>query len=220
MNSIRFLYFTDTLCGWCFGMSPVIERIIDEVAPRFPFEMHHYGLCPGERALAVTPDLLDGFRAEVARIERLTGAAFSQSFWDLLAKKGFRYDCLPATRAALAVRAIDPTREMAFVHDMQRRLFAGGEDPRDNATFAAAAKEVGVDAERVLELCQTLEITEKTEEDFDLADDLDIEIAPSLLLIANDEITRLCAGFTPYEDLKARIDTALETVKLARISGF
>ncbi len=220
MNSKRFLYFTDPLCGWCFGMGPVIERILEDYSSHFSFEIHHYGLCPGERALTVSPDLLDGFRSEVKRIETRTGAKITPKFWNLLQKEGFRYDSLPATQAALAVRSIDPSRELAFVHEMQRRLFTQGDDPRDENRLAEAVEAVGVDTNLWRERWQTPEIAEKTESDFDLADDLGLEIVPSLLFFGNEKPTRLCAGFTPYEDLKARIDTALETSNLLKINEF
>ena len=49
MNKPRIIYFFDTLCGWCYGFSPVIKQIADKYGDEFDFEVISGGMMMGER---------------------------------------------------------------------------------------------------------------------------------------------------------------------------
>src|SRR6516164_6627574 len=47
------IYCYDAYCGWCYGFSPVIRRIVGEFRGRLPVEVLSGGMIIGERPLSI-----------------------------------------------------------------------------------------------------------------------------------------------------------------------
>ncbi len=70
-------YAFDPLCGWCYGVGPVVAK----VASHFPVRLAVNGLVVGGR-VRPTAEMIDYFVQASERLKQFRGRARSQAFHD------------------------------------------------------------------------------------------------------------------------------------------
>lgn len=150
-GAIQLTYLFDPLCGWCYGASPVIEKLVAH--PDIALQLSPVGLFAGEGAFAMN----DGFAAHVreadARIARMTGQVFSPAYYsNVLGDRTRRIDSGAATLALTAVALSDPDREFAALKAIQMARYVDGLDNTDPTVIATLLEGLGLHeaAERLL----------------------------------------------------------------------
>ena len=126
MNTTTLHYIYDPLCGWCYGVAPLVKaaREVLNVRP------HGGGMMTGPRRQPVTPQLLDFVKPHDARIAQLSGQRFSKSYLDgLLRDTNAVFDSEPPTAAmqaaeAIAGRGLDMLAQLQIAHYVEGRRIA------------------------------------------------------------------------------------------------
>lgn len=142
-GAVQITYLFDPLCGWCYGASPVIEKLVAHTG--IALQLSPVGLFAGEGAFAMN----DGFAAHVreadARIARMTGQVFSPAYYsNVLGDRTRRIDSGAATLALTAVALSDPGREFAALKAIQFARYVDGLDNTDPAVIATLLEGLGL----------------------------------------------------------------------------
>jgi len=155
---MRITYLFDPLCGWCYGATPALERLLtlDDVR----IELAPTGVFAGDHARPMDAQFAAYAWQNDQRIQRLTGQVFSEAYrTSVLNRPGGLFDSAPATLAIVAVGLTDPAGQITALKALQRARYVDGRNNSDiavvadvlsNAGFAEAARQVRHPDEPVL----------------------------------------------------------------------
>ena len=126
MTEATVTYLFDPLCGWCYGATPMLDRL---AASGIALELLPTGLFSGAGARPMDA----GFAAHAwdndQRIERLSGQRFTQAYLDkVLNVRGTLLDFGAATLGIVAAGANDPNRRLSALKAIQHARYVDGRD--------------------------------------------------------------------------------------------
>src|SRR3954463_1022051 len=146
MTTPHLIYFSDPMCSWCYGFSPVIEEIRANFGRALPIRVVMGGLRPG-----TTAPMTEEGKLEVGdhwvHVHEATGLPFNGAG---MAAPGFIYDTDPAARAVVVARREGEEMGAAFLERTQRAFYAEGRDVTQAPVLAEVAEEMGLDPEPFL----------------------------------------------------------------------
>jgi putative protein-disulfide isomerase len=138
---MRITYLFDPLCGWCYGASPVLERIAGDAG--FALDLLPVGLFAGDGARPMEPGFAAYAWSNDQRIARLTGQPFSEAYRrQILADTTRPFDSGPAT---LALAAVPPERGLEALRAIQAARYVEGRDTTDTDVLAAVLAALGME---------------------------------------------------------------------------
>ncbi|WP_265517422.1 DsbA family protein [Nitratireductor luteus] len=143
-ETIQLTYLFDPLCGWCYGASPAIGKLMQQ--DDIEVTIIPTGLFAGAGAFPMNA----GFAAHAweadQRIAKLTGQIFSEAYRRNVLESGAgQVDSGPAALALSAVRLIAPEREFEALKAIQRARYVEGRDNGDLAVIADVLAELDLD---------------------------------------------------------------------------
>ncbi|RJT41251.1 DsbA family protein [Mesorhizobium waimense] len=126
MTDATVTYLFDPLCGWCYGATPMLDRL---AASGITPTLLPTGLFSGAGARPMDA----GFAAHAwdndQRIERLSGQRFMQAYLDnVLNVRGTLLDSTAATLAITAAGLEDPRRRLSALKAIQHARYVDGRD--------------------------------------------------------------------------------------------
>lgn len=196
----------DPMCAWCWGFSPVLDRLHATFGGRAPLTVIMGGLHAGD-----TMPMDEAYKAEIRGhwqdVAKRTGQTFAHEFFE---REGFVLDSEPACRAAVAVRRLDPAVLLDYIRAIQEAFHARNEDTTDRETLRGLAVALGVDGETFVSLFESEEIRTETAGDFSLARQLGAMGFPTILLRRGDEAEVLCVGYRPFGALRNSVERWLK----------
>jgi len=211
MAAPHLIYFTDPMCSWCYGFSPVIEEIRRAFGRSLPIRVVMGGLRPGTEQ-----PMTEEAKLEVANhwvhVHEATGLPFDGSG---MSAPGFIYDTDPAARAVVVARRDSEEMAAAFLARTQRAFYAEGRDVTQADTLAEIAEELGLDREPFLAAWATEEAKQETWRDYAISQRAGVTGFPTLVAGPNDEgiygvVTR---GFAPADQVVAILKEWLERIE-------
>ncbi|WP_439597889.1 DsbA family protein [Falsiroseomonas sp.] len=123
-------YLFDPLCGWCYGASPVLDRLA--ALPGVALELAPTGLFSGPGARPMDAGMAAHAWSNDQRIARLTGQTFSEAYRrQVLGDATRRFDSGPATLALVAVAETAPGQEHAALKAIQQARYVDAADITD-----------------------------------------------------------------------------------------
>jgi putative protein-disulfide isomerase len=148
-------YLFDPLCGWCYGASPVIQKLGQQTG--LSLELAPSGLFAGG-GRTMDAAFADYAWSNDLRIAKLTGQRFTEDYRSkVLGRHGSRFDSAATTLALTAVRLSEPLRELDVLKALQEARYVRGLDTcevsvveallRDQGLIAAADRLATPDAE-------------------------------------------------------------------------
>ncbi|RRH97395.1 DsbA family protein [Mesorhizobium tamadayense] len=142
-------YLFDPLCGWCYGATPMLDRLVASgVAPT----LLPTGLFSGAGARPLDVGFAAHAWANDQRIERLSGQPFSQAYLDnVLNVRGTLLDSSAATLGISAAGLEDPQRRLPALRAIQHARYVDGRDIVTASGVAAVLADAGMaDAARLV----------------------------------------------------------------------
>ncbi|MBO2011399.1 DsbA family protein [Hymenobacter negativus] len=210
-NLPELLYIQDPLCGWSYGMSPVINRIQQEFAGRVEVSVLCGGMVKGEDVEPIS-DTWEYLVQSLAEVEKVTGVQFGEAFTALGEAGEYRYDSEPPSRAIATFRQItqDPARAVAFAHAVQAALFRDGHDLNDPTTYNALLAPFGVDVVDFQQRFATPETARATQQEFAAVARIGVEGFPTTIVRIGEQGYVLARGYQAYEQLRTGLEQLLE----------
>ncbi|WP_214473671.1 DsbA family protein [Mesorhizobium sp. dw_380] len=156
MSNSDVTYLFDPLCGWCYGATPMLDRLS---ACGVRIELLPTGLFSGAGARPMDEGFAAHAWANDQRIERLTGQSFTQTYrHNVLNVRGTLLDSRAATLGISAAGLEDPSRPMIALKAIQRARYVDGRDVVTVEGVAAVLADAGMAeaAERLKKPTDTL----------------------------------------------------------------
>ncbi len=195
--SKHFLYIADPMCSWCWGFSPVIEKISDEFGDRAPVRVMVGGLRPG-----TTEPMRDKDKEYISSHWTHVHEASGQPFdFDFFEQDGFVYDTEPACRAVVTARSLDDSKSLGYLGKVHRAFYADNRDTTDAGVLANIADESGYPRGEFELTLASPESREETLADFHFAQQSGITGFPTLLAIEDGKPLMVTAGYQKWENL-------------------
>ena len=133
-------YFFDPFCGWCYASAPAL----DAIAEAYPHAvtMQPSGLFANTEGRPVLSIANHAWRND-QWIAELTGLKVTIEYRDrILRNPDGIFDSIYATRAIVALGAIDPSLEPKVLHALQMARYVDAKDTANPAVVAAVAADV------------------------------------------------------------------------------
>src|SRR5947208_15647063 len=183
MTTPHLIYFSDPMCSWCYGFSPVIERVRTTFGRALPIRIVMGGLRPGTE----TP-MTEEAKLEVGdhwtHVHEATGLPFNGAG---MSAPGFVYDTDPAARAVVVARREGEEMAAAFLGRTQRAFYGEGRDVTQSDTLAEIAEEMGLDREPFLEAWASEDAKQETWRDYAISQRAGVTGFPTLVAGPNEQ---------------------------------
>ena len=211
MSTPHLIYFSDPMCSWCYGFSPVIEDIRRAFGRSLPIRIVMGGLRPGTE----TP-MTEEAKLEVGNhwvhVHEATGLPYNGAG---MAAPGFVYDTDPAARAVVVARRDGEELAAAFLGRTQRAFYGEGRDVTRADTLAEIAEELGLGRMSFLAAWDSDEAKQETWRDYAVSQRAGVSGFPTLVAGPNDDgvygvVTR---GFAPGEQVIAILKDWMERIE-------
>jgi putative protein-disulfide isomerase len=201
MDGPHLIYFSDPMCSWCYGFSPVIDDIRRAYGDALPIRVVMGGLRPGTET-TMTPEAAKEIAGHWNHVHEASGLPFDPS---LISRGDFVYDTDPAARAVVVVRREGQDVALKFLGAAQRAFYGEARDITSGEVLADLAADFGLDRTRFLEDWATEEAKAETWRDYAVSQRAGVTGFPTLVGGPNEEgvygvVTR---GYAPSEQVLA-----------------
>ena len=171
------VYVADPMCSWCWGFAPVIYKIYQRYHRQVNIQLLVGGLRPGNT------ERFDNHKREFIlghwhAVHHRTGQPFNFTFQ---MGSDFVYDTEPPSRAVLAVRQIDPLKEIVYFKAVQQAFYVNNKDVTKEAVLVGLVDEHGMNQAQFLELFRDPDLKKQVWNEFDHSRQLGVTGFPSLL---------------------------------------
>lgn len=201
------LYFADPMCSWCWGFSPVMDKILARTADVADVQIFVGGLRPFTDHVMTDKDKAY-VRGHWDHVAEASGQPFDYTFFD---RTGFTYDTEPACRAVVAVRRIDPALAPAMLARLHKAFYAENLDTTDPDVLARLAGEIGLPGSDFQIAFDDAQTKQETLADFQYAQRSQITGFPTLVGVGEGTTpVALTIGFRPWDGIEAALDAWLK----------
>jgi putative protein-disulfide isomerase len=205
-------YCYDAYCGWCYGFSPVINRVFSEYRRQLAFEVLSGGMIlPAEprHIRVMAPYIQKAYRT----VEERTGIKFGEDWlWHI--NNPEESDWYPSSeKPAIALSVFkDYHHDLAipFATDLQWALHDEGRDLTDDEAYRHLLEKYAIPADEFYERLHSESYKEKAYYEFALVKQLQVTGFPTVFLqVSQSKFYLLARGYTDYETMKKGIGQAL-----------
>ncbi len=207
MTDVRLIYFSDPMCSWCWGFSPVVEAIVARYGESLPIRLIMGGLRPG-----TTTPMGETARRELrghwAQVTEASGQPFGDSVVD---RSGFVYDTDPCARAVVAARRVGPPTGFAYLRAAHQAFYLDGRDVTKAEVLSDIAAELGLERAAFRADLDSDAVRQETWGDYNLSLNAGVTGFPTLILgpRPDGQYSMITRGFNPAAIVLAAIDQRL-----------
>jgi putative protein-disulfide isomerase len=209
------IYCYDAYCGWCYGFSTVIKKISVEYAKDFDIEVLSGGMMIGEGKMPIEK-IGPYIQGAYHRVEELTGVRFGEDFlWHINNpdKSDWVMNSEKPAIALSILKELQPDQQVAFAADLQYALNYEGRDLDDDEAYRHLLEKYTIDPGDFYSKLKSEAYKDKAYYEFALCKQLQVTSFPAVLLqLSESKFYLLSRGFTPYDELKERIDNVLKEI--------
>ncbi|TGE10272.1 DsbA family protein [Hymenobacter fodinae] len=204
------LYIYDAYCGWCYGMSPVIQRVAQEYAGRITIGILSGGMITQEEVGPIG-DTWEYITTSLRQVEQVTGVQFGEAYKQLGQAGTYVQNSEPPARALHAFRQLDPEgRAAAFAHDVQIALFERGEDLNAVATYEVFVQPYGIKADEFRRVYEQPGTATAVQQEFAAVSRIGVQGFPTSILRVGSQGYVLSRGYQPYDAFAQGLEQALQ----------
>lgn len=208
---MKLFYFTDPMCSWCYGFSPVLKKL-NENYPEIELQLISGGFSPFSKQ-TITPEYKAFLEFHWRNVQLRSGQPFDHAM--KFATETFHYDTEPSSRALAVIQTLMPERDFEFLSLMQTAFYVKGKDITNGAVLAELAEEIGVDKPVFWEQFNSEAMKQKTIQGFQYSRQLGVQGFPTLLTLENGAVNVVTRGYQSYENLQVSIDGLIRKMSLS-----
>lgn len=204
MDGRQLIYFTDPMCSWCWGFSPVIQEIEGALGDQAPIRLVLGGLRPGTTE-PMTPEGRENTRAHWRHVHEASGQAFVAGAMD---QDDFIYDTDPAARAVVVARRSGPNKALAYLRLAHAAFYAQGRDVTSPEVLADLAAEIDLDRAAFLAALASEDAKQETWRDYAVSRGAGVTGFPTLIAgpQADGNYLAITRGFLPARVIMPKIE--------------
>jgi len=195
------IYVMDPLCGWCYGFSPVMQRVYDTYKEQAHFEVVTGGMVTGNEIGpigAIAPFL----KKATAQVTQHTGAEFSPKFIDTILAEGTQI--LTSVEPSIAVqicKSKKPDSLFAFLTSLHKEIYIHGLKTANISDYSRLFREMGFDGSKFMNDFKNKKHRDMAHRDFKKAKSLGVESYPALLMRSKQGIKVIARGYVHWNQL-------------------
>jgi putative protein-disulfide isomerase len=204
MTHPHLIYFSDPMCSWCWGFSPVVEAIGARYGEALPIRLIMGGLRPGN-AQPMSGKARSEIRGHWVKVSEASGQPFGESVVD---RQGFVYDTDPVARAVVVARRAEPAMGLLYLRAAHRAFYVEGRDVTSLDVLADLADELGLDRAAFWAGLESEDAKAETWNDYNLSMNAGVAGFPTLIIgpKADGQYSMITRGFRNEEEVLAAID--------------
>jgi putative protein-disulfide isomerase len=196
------IYIFDPLCGWCYGFSPVMQKIYDEFKSDYDFLVLSGGMITGDRVGPiglVAPYIKEAYKS----VEQTTGVKFGEKFLnEILAKGEAVFDSALPARALATFRLFKPHESLAFASQLQKAIYYDGINLYHDESYGQIAERFEIDSSSFIQKMKEPQIEEIVNNEFEMVAGMGVRAFPSVVLRKGEELTLISTGYKDYEGMR------------------
>ena len=206
---MQLVYFANPMCSWCWGFSPVIQRLKDQFAERVGFRL---ALTPFRvDTTAVMDDTLRNYvLKQWHKVQQTTSQPFDFTF---TTEHDFVYNTRLACRAVKAFSRQQPAQEFDYLSDLQAAFYTNNLNITRQDILIGVAEAHNINIELFIKDLHASKTNQLLDEDFNYCLELGVQSYPTLIGVKRNSISVLAYGFQPYENLELKVKGWLEEIK-------
>jgi putative protein-disulfide isomerase len=206
-------YCYDAYCGWCYGFSKVMKQIAADYKDRLEIEVLSGGMIPAENPQPISK-VASYIKEAYKRVEEMTGIQFGNDFLWHIQNPELSDWFMHSEKSAAALcifKEYYPEKQLAFASDLQYALNFEGRDLTDDEAYRHLLDRYHIPVTDFYKKLNSEEYKEKARYEFALCAQLQVTGFPAVLLQVSDSKFYLVArGYTPYEQVKERLQSILK----------
>lgn len=196
------IYVGDPMCSWCWGFSPVLQRIAAKYAEPAPMRLVVGGLHAFD-----TDPMNDEYKARIKhhweQVAEATGQPFNYAFFD---REGFVLDTEPACRATVVVRNMKPDALLSFYERIHKGYYVEDTDTTKLETFVEYAAKEDIDTAAFTAAYESDDAKQETAGDFAWCQQSGVTGFPTVVLREDETLAALSVGYQPFDSLEPILD--------------
>lgn len=200
------IYVGDPMCSWCWGFSPVLNKIRHKYSSKVKFSVLVGGLRSGG-SNPMDPSLRETIGQHWHEVIRRTGQEFS---FGILQQKDFVYNTEPSCRAVVAIRHLAPEAVFDYFDALHRAFYSESRDITQPDVLAEIAGKFGAAEGDFMQTFASSEIKQETTDDFLYARRIGVMGFPSLLYKDMQGYLPITKGYQGFETLDPKIADLLQ----------
>ena len=207
--ALTLFYCFDAWCGWCYGFSPVVQKIAKRYADKIAFEALSGGMILPDAPTHVSASAGYILKA-YPEVESRTGVRFGEDYlWHL--RNPDLSDWYPhSEKSAIALSVFKefyPSLQAEFVADLQHALFAEGRDLTDDEAYRHLLEKYGINHDAFYEKLHAEAFRDAAHQEFAMCRQLQVTGFPTLFLQVSDlKFYLIARGYASEEQLIEIID--------------
>jgi len=199
------LYFGDPMCSWCYGFSPELSEVLNELDGKVELEMVMGGLRPYNKQ--TMKELGDFLKHHWEEVGQRSGQKFQ---YDILNDHSFVYDTEPSCRAVRVVRKLKPAKEFEFFKAVQTAFYYENKNTADVQTYLKIAEEFDIDTDLFKKEFESEEMKDLIRKDFEKSAEMGVRGFPSMILVDGNKNIMIANGYLPSEQVVQKINLFIE----------
>ena len=198
----KIYYVMDTMCGWCYGFSEVINQAHETYKDDLDFSILPAGMWTGENVKKMNSSLGQFMSAHNVTITKLTGKKFGTEFEkNILQNKEAVLDSWPGAKAVIIMQTIKKESTFAYLKEVQKAFYVHGKDTNDWQLYADIAERFGVSQEIFKKEYFSEEASTKVQECFALAEQLGVATYPNVVAVKDGKAKLISQGHMKFSEL-------------------
>ena len=209
----HFLYITEVFCPWCYGFSPVIQRIQKEYG--LHFEVICGALMEEPISFATRLERMPNTAAFIERMHSITNVRISNDYLKLLNAANNTEIFMDSQKGGLLFYTLKhflPKKSLQIMEDLQDMLYGQGLDLFSEENQEKLFQKYALDSNDIQTFMQKKENREKalaqTEESFEIMGD--IVLYPTLYYVGENGFKHFVSrGYVNYEECKTKLEASI-----------
>ena len=195
------IYFADPMCSWCWGFSPIINKITSKIRKRVGVRYIMGGLRPYTKKI-MTSELREYIIGHWHNVYKKSGQNIDFGF---KIGEGFVYDTEPPSRAVVTVREINKDLEFKVLSEIQKSFYVDIQDITKCSVLADIVANFGIEKALFLELFNSDELKALTKKDFNSSQAFGVRSFPTLISRVGKKLEVVCEGYQSFQNLESKL---------------
>lgn len=205
-------YYFDSLCGWCFGFTDVMDQLFQKYEHEIEFEVVSGGLFVGERVGRIN-DIAPYVKAGAyLSVEERTGVKFGKQFLvNGLQKNEIEMNSLFPAIALSIVKDLSPSHAMRYASTLLKAIYIDGMSTDYLAMYGEYAEKVGANISNFERKMKIEKYRLKAREDFSTATTQGVRGFPTLIFTVQGNSIPLSSGYSEFDVIDEKIQLLLRS---------
>ena len=199
----KIYYVMDTMCGWCYGFSDVINQVHEKYQRDFDFTILPAGMWIGENVKIMNDSLSHFIRTHNTTLTKVTGKNFGDEFEkNILLNNGTILDSLPGAKAIVIMQTLNNEKTFEYVKEIQNAFYVHGKDTNNWQLYADLADKFGISKEIFKQEYFSDQHLTRVRECFVLAEQLGVSTYPSVVVVIEGKANLISQGYMQLSELE------------------